>query len=82
MPAEKMPRVSKSNLCPICDKPDWCLAASDGSAAICARIDEGSVKKCGDAGYLHILTDRPKSQQRRSQHVTISAEPGTKYLVS
>lgn len=62
-----MVRVSKSNPCPICKKPDWCLVSEDGSAAICQRIQEGSVKKCGDAGYLHILIDRPKSQQHRSQ---------------
>lgn len=58
-----MLRVSKDNPCPICGKPDWCLIAEDGSAAICSRISEGSVKKSGDAGFLHILTD--KSQHRR-----------------
>lgn len=67
MPAEKMFRVSKSNLCPICQKPDWCLVAEDGLAAICARIEDGSVKKCGDAGWLHILVDRSKSQRHSSQ---------------
>jgi len=67
MPAEKMLRVSKSNLCPICQKQDWCLVTEDGSAAICARIEDGSVKKCGDAGWLHILVDRSKSQQRSCQ---------------
>ncbi|MFX0194890.1 MAG: hypothetical protein ACFFCW_02115 [Candidatus Hodarchaeota archaeon] len=58
MAGEKMHRVSKQNSCPICGKPDWCLVAQDGSAAICPRIQEGSVKKCGDAGYLHILENR------------------------
>ncbi len=64
---EKMQRVSRANPCPVCGKPDWCLVAGDGSAAICQRIQEGSVKSCGNAGYLHILADRPKNQQRRSQ---------------
>ncbi len=67
MISEKMPRVSKRNPCPVCNKPDWCLIAEDGSAAICQRIEAGSVKQCGDAGYLHILADRPKSKQYRSQ---------------
>ena len=67
MSFNKMNRVSKANPCPICGKPDWCLIASDGSKAICARVEEGSVKKCSDAGYLHVLIDRPKSQQHRSQ---------------
>ncbi len=41
--------------CPVCMKPDWCLVADDGSAAICSRKSEGSVKKVGKAGWLHIL---------------------------
>ncbi|MHC4357133.1 MAG: DUF3854 domain-containing protein, partial [Planctomycetota bacterium] len=57
MIAERMLRVDKNHLCPICSKPDWCLIAKDGSAAICARIEDGSVKKCGDAGWLHMLSD-------------------------
>ena len=52
---DKMQRVSRKYPCPVCDKPDWCLVAKDGSAAICARIEDGSVKRCGDAGNLHIL---------------------------
>jgi len=55
MPFEKMQRVSRKSPCPVCSKPDWCLVAEDGSAAICARISDGSVKKCGDAGWLHIF---------------------------
>jgi hypothetical protein len=43
--------------CPVCSKPDWCLVADDGSAAICRRIESGSIKKCGQAGWLHILGD-------------------------
>ena len=63
----RMIRVNKNTPCPVCRKPDWCLVAEDGSAAICQRIEEGSVKNCGDAGYLHILVDRPKGKQHRSQ---------------
>ena len=63
---EKMLRVSRENSCPVCDKPDWCLVAEDGSAAICARIEEGSVKKCGDAGWLHVLRNNGHNGHRRS----------------
>ena len=59
---------SYSNLCPICQKPDWCLVASDKSAAICARISNGSQKRCGNAGWLHILREnnyRPRSFIKR-----------------
>ena len=38
-------------LCPICKKPDGCLVAEDGTAAICSRISEGSVKKVGKGGF-------------------------------
>jgi hypothetical protein len=57
MDNRKMKRVSKRMSCPVCGKPDWCLVAPDGSAAICARIDQGSVKCCGEAGWLHIFRD-------------------------
>lgn len=67
MIAEKMRRVNQNKPCSICGKCDWCLVAEDGSAAICARIENGSVKRCGDAGYLHILIDRHGSHRNRSQ---------------
>lgn len=48
-------------LCPICNKPDGCLVAGDGGAVICARIEEGSIKKVGKGrfrgGFLHITGD-------------------------
>ena len=48
-------------LCPVCEKPDGCLVADDGSACICSRKSEGSVKKVGKGGFhggfLHILGD-------------------------
>ena len=52
-----MIRVSDANTkCPICHRNDWCLIAENGSAAICSRIEKGSVKRVGEAGYLHILS--------------------------
>lgn len=53
-----MLRVNKNNPCPICGRPDGCLVAEDGSAAICSRIE--SDKLIGEpfsGGYLHKLTD-------------------------
>jgi len=52
---ENMRRVSESHPCPICEKCDWCLFADDGSAAICQRVE--SAKRCGEAGWLHRLTE-------------------------
>src|SRR5262245_44230580 len=48
-------RVRRGQPCPICERPDWCLLAADGSAAICARTE--SPKRCGEAGCLHRLRD-------------------------
>jgi hypothetical protein len=62
---ERMRRVTRDKPCPICGRGDWCLIAEDGSAAICPRVEEGSVKRCGDGGWLHILRDdRPMFQPR------------------
>ena len=45
-----------NNPCPVCKRSsDGCLYAEDGTAAICVRVVEGSVKVAGQAGYLHIL---------------------------
>lgn len=60
-----MLRVNRNNPCPICGRPNWCLIAEDSSKAICSRISEGSVTKAGDAGWLHILIDRPPQQRRK-----------------
>lgn len=48
-------RARKSLPCPVCGKPDWCLVAQDGTAAICARIE--SKRPCGEAGWKHVLTE-------------------------
>ena len=66
-----MIRVNKSNPCPICDKLDWCLVAPDKTAAICARIEHGAVKRCGESGWLHILNDRQKSDKDRIRRISV-----------
>jgi hypothetical protein len=52
---DKMLRVSSAQPCPVCVKPDWCLIAPDGTAAICKRVESG--KECGEAGWLHQLSE-------------------------
>ncbi len=72
-----MNRVSKRNPCPICGRPDWCLIADDGSACICQRVSEGSVKRCDEAGFLHILRnddDRRTRPQVRTVRLDLSTE--------
>jgi len=48
-------KVTKNNPCSVCHKPDWCLVSYDGSAAICARIENGHPVGDKGAGWLHQL---------------------------
>lgn len=48
-------RVTRDRPCPVCGKGDWCLVAEDGETVICPRTEAGSVRKVGDAGWLHRL---------------------------
>jgi len=53
-------RVSASERCPVCGKPDWCLVAGQPGfieAAICPRVE--SERRIGEAGFLHILRSSP-----------------------
>lgn len=43
--------VSKSRPCQVCGKPDWCLAAIDGSFSICPRTE--SDHRLGEMGWVH-----------------------------
>ena len=46
-------------ICPVCAKPDWCLVSSDDpenpSAAVCSRINQGSIRELPGCGHIHIL---------------------------
>jgi 5S rRNA maturation endonuclease (ribonuclease M5) len=65
-PSSTWQRVSRSRLCPVCKKPDWCLYAGDPgnpTAAICARVE--SRNRRGEAGWFHGLRDGGGAGQRR-----------------
>ncbi|MCI0702275.1 MAG: toprim domain-containing protein [Planctomycetia bacterium] len=66
-------RVNRELTCPVCGKSDWCLVAADGSAAICPRTE--SQKRCGDAGYLHRLTDTQRRREPRRVVLPIRTAP-------
>ncbi|HEX4608704.1 MAG TPA: hypothetical protein VH092_10920, partial [Urbifossiella sp.] len=73
-----MCRVSAAHPCPVCRKPDWCLYSPDGSAAICSRVEEKGVKRCGDAGWLHRLSTRtppPPAHLKTSSAPARAAKP-------
>lgn len=52
---EDYARVTDGYPCPLCGKPDWCLVARDGASVLCQRLEAGSVRRRGDAGWLHLL---------------------------
>ncbi|MCH7728355.1 MAG: hypothetical protein IH991_18040, partial [Planctomycetes bacterium] len=59
-------RVTRAELCPICEKPDWCLLTGpkgNPTAAICPRIESNNRR--GEAGWLHRLRDDDRWQPRR-----------------
>ena len=64
-------RVSRERPCPVYGHTDWCLLAADGTAVICPRVSQGAVKRCGEAGYLHRLADRPASWQPPPRRVPV-----------
>lgn len=68
-----LPRVTRRRPCPVCEKPDWCLVAEDGSRAICARV--ASDRRAGEAGWLHVL-GASVLPTRRSQRRSVAIEIG------
>lgn len=58
-------RVSKRSPCPICGKPDNCTVSTDGGAAWCGRVSDGSIKQNAGGQFLHWITD---GQQVTYQH--------------
>ena len=79
---EPMVRVNKEWPCPVCSRPDWCLRRPDGSAAICARVEDGAKKRSGDAGWLHLLSTDVRGQKpgvrRLNNHPALKGTPPSK----
>jgi hypothetical protein len=50
-------RVNRHNLCPVCNKPDWCLVSPNGQTAICARVESNQPAGNKGAGWLHKLAE-------------------------
>jgi hypothetical protein len=74
LPLPKLLRVNRRNLCPICDKPDWCGIAADGSIAICMRIAAGAVSGSKNQGYVHILREQDRSSINPSSPIVEQAQ--------
>lgn len=57
----KWNRVSRSDKCPVCGKPDWCSVSDDGEVAYCMRIESPTKK---GSGYIHYLTEQYEFQRQ------------------
>jgi hypothetical protein len=49
-------RVSRSEPCPVCDRPDYCTRTTDGLAVKCMRVESNQPAKKGP-GWIHHMTD-------------------------
>jgi len=53
-------RVNRTTVCPICQKPDWCMISADGKSAFCMRIANDNIQPNG--GWVHKLDESVKPQ--------------------
>lgn len=65
MSSGKWERVTRSNPCPVCGKPDWCVHVESGT--ICARIE--SKVRAGDAGWFHAVGERGAPTYRPGREI-------------
>ncbi|NJK50887.1 hypothetical protein HC931_24740 [Candidatus Gracilibacteria bacterium] len=74
--------VTKSNPCPMCQKPDWCYIAENGEAVVCGRTNPGEepqgwkyLKDAADGRPIvafelereYLFPIRPNKNQAKSQ---------------
>ena len=70
-----MKRVSRSNPCPICGKPDWCTVSDDGEVVYCMRIQ--SNMQCKNDAWMHFLKDRdPRLPPQRRAPMPLPSKQG------
>ena len=50
---DRFHKVSRSEPCPVCGKPDWCVVSNDGGTAICMSVESDRPHDRG--GWVHVL---------------------------
>lgn len=59
-------RVSKRHPCPVCGKPDWCLAGHDGNRVLCTRVFAGAQAVWGRDRELNLHSRDGKAIKREA----------------
>lgn len=65
-------KVSSRNRCPICNKPDWCGIAKDGSLAVCMRVEDGALRESRNGGFVHVLKESEYKAWPNPIHTNVS----------
>ena len=67
--SEHWTRVSKHELCPVCDHPDWCTISPDGTLACCMRAESDWPVKNG--GFIHRLKESTSAPPPKWRHAKV-----------
>lgn len=60
-------RVTKTNPCPICERPKYCSVSADGAVACCMWESSGAFKHTDHGGHIHRLCNSPAQRFLRSR---------------
>lgn len=69
--ASEWKNVTRSHLCAVCGKPDWCSYTLDGAMAMCRRIP--SQRQTPSGAWLHTLRDAPAARPLPPPPVSVAA---------
>ncbi len=80
-------RVSRSEPCPVCDRPDYCTRTTDGTAVKCMRVESDQPDKGPLGGWIHKMADPlpprpPRLKNRLVPRSTRAVSPSARPLDS
>ena len=61
-------RVSRRNVCPICEGSDNCSISDDGTAVWCGRIQDGSTNQNAGGQFFHSMRDNHQYHAHRYEN--------------
>src|SRR5262245_44210130 len=80
-PRRQWRRVNGASPCSVCGHADWCAVSSDGTLAMCMRVEAGAFKtgtsKDGSTYFLHRLSGGPRPAAELPQQPAGGAKRAT-----